>query len=39
MPHDLPQRWMQKGITSKFTDAALRGENFSYQLGIYPLKE
>ncbi len=39
MPHDLPQRWIQKGITDKFTDAALKGENFSYQLGIYPVKE
>jgi len=39
MQHDLPQRWIQKGITSKFTDAALKGENFSYQLGIYPVTE
>jgi len=37
MQHDLPQRWIQKGITSKFEDAALKGENFSYQLGIYPV--
>jgi len=37
MQHDLPQRWIQKGITSKFADAALKGENFSYQLGIYPI--
>ena len=39
MQRDLPQRWIQKGIASKFTDAALRGENFSFQLGIYPVKE
>jgi hypothetical protein len=37
MFHDLPQRWIQKGITSKFSDTTLKGENFSYQLGIYPL--
>jgi hypothetical protein len=35
MKHDLPQRWIQKGITDKFSATALRGENFSYQLGIY----
>jgi hypothetical protein len=35
MPHDLPQRWVQKGIAGQFTDAALKGENFSYQLPIY----
>ena len=39
MPHDLPQRWVQKGVTYKFNDAALKGENFSYQLGVYPVKE
>jgi hypothetical protein len=37
MQHDLPQRWIGKGITNKFTDAALKGENFSYQLGLYPV--
>lgn len=37
MTTDLPQRWIQKGITQKFADAALQGENFSYQLGIYPV--
>jgi hypothetical protein len=39
MPHDLPQRWIQKGITSQFTDAALKGENFSYQLSVYPVNK
>lgn len=38
MLHDLPQRWIQKGATGNFTGTALKGENFSYQLGIYPLK-
>ncbi|OKS86293.1 glycoside hydrolase domain-containing protein [Mucilaginibacter polytrichastri] len=37
MPHDLPQRWIQKGVNSKFSDVALKGENFSYQLSIYPV--
>jgi hypothetical protein len=37
MPHDLPQRWAQKGATGTFRDAALKGENFSYQLGLYPV--
>lgn len=37
MPHDLPQRWIQKGITNKFTGQALKGENYSYQLGLYPV--
>ncbi|MES2378304.1 MAG: glycoside hydrolase domain-containing protein [Bacteroidota bacterium] len=36
MQHDIPQRWVQKGTTTKFADVALKGENFSYQLGIYP---
>jgi len=39
MPHDLPQRWIQKGITNQFADVALKGENFSYQLGVYPVTE
>jgi hypothetical protein len=38
MPHDLPQRWAQKGITPVFNGGALKGENFSYQLGIYAAK-
>ncbi len=37
MLHDLPQRWVQKGASSKFSGEALRGENYSYQLGIYPV--
>ena len=36
MKHGLPQRWFKKGVTLSFTDTAARGENFSYQLGIYP---
>lgn len=37
MPYDLPQRWIQKGITNNFIGEALRGENYSYQLGLYPI--
>ncbi len=36
MIDDLPQRWIQKGVTAKFSHAAMKGENFAYQLGIYP---
>ncbi|MBE9668359.1 hypothetical protein IRJ18_18460 [Mucilaginibacter boryungensis] len=39
MPHDLPQRWITKGVTGSFTGTALRGENFSYQLGVYASKQ
>lgn len=39
MPHDIPERWISKGVTDKFTGSALRGENYSYQLAIYPVKE
>lgn len=36
MKHDLTQRWIKKGIRKAFSDTARRGENFSFQLGIYP---
>jgi len=39
MKNDIPQRWIQKGAQKTFSDKALRGENFSFQLGIYALKE
>ena len=35
MRHDLPQRWIANGVKSIFTGEAKRGENYSYQLGIY----
>lgn len=35
MDTNLPQRWVNKANESSFTDVAARGENFSYQLGIY----
>ncbi|RKR85742.1 hypothetical protein BDD43_6014 [Mucilaginibacter gracilis] len=37
MQHYLPQRWIQKGATLKFTGDALKGENYSYQLALYPV--
>ena len=37
MPHDLPQRWIGKGADLKFSGSALKGENYSYQLGVYPI--
>ncbi|RAJ27036.1 glycoside hydrolase domain-containing protein [Pedobacter cryoconitis] len=35
MEKDLPQRWALKGTALNFTDTADRGENFSFQLGLY----
>ncbi|MGI8952598.1 MAG: glycoside hydrolase domain-containing protein [Chitinophagaceae bacterium] len=37
MTTDLPQRWIEKGVQKTFTDTTLKGENFSFQLGIYAL--
>lgn len=39
MTNDIPQRWIIKGAQKLFTDKVLRGENFSFQLGIYAMKE
>lgn len=38
MSHDLPQRWIQKGLTGRFEGTALKGEYYAYQLGIYALQ-
>ncbi len=35
MRYDFPQWWARKGIVNSFSDTALKGENFAYQLGIY----
>jgi len=35
MDTNLPQRWADKANETNFTDEAARGENYSYQLGIY----
>ena len=38
MKTDLPQRWISKGPSAVFTGTADRGENFSFQLGLYALR-
>lgn len=39
MKNDIPQRWILKGAQKTFKDKASRGENFSFQLGVYALKD
>ncbi len=39
MTKDLPQRWIVKGVQNNFADTTLKGENFSFQLGVYALKD
>ncbi len=39
MKHDIPQRWILKGNQKTYVDRAFRGENFSFQIGIYALKD
>jgi hypothetical protein len=38
MTKDLPLRWIALGPQNKYTATALRGENFSFQLGVYALQ-
>ena len=38
MKNDLPYRWIQKGVQSFFNGEAVRGENYTYQLGVYALQ-
>jgi hypothetical protein len=38
MQHDLPYRWIQKGVGSTFIGTALKGEYYAYQLGVYALQ-
>src|SRR6185437_1883946 len=38
MRNDLPERWIEKGVKTSFTDTAMKGENFAYQLGVFALK-
>ncbi|MEQ8423822.1 MAG: DUF6067 family protein, partial [Cyclobacteriaceae bacterium] len=35
MLHDVPYRWIERGVPTSFSDQAARGENFAYQLGVY----
>lgn len=39
MRNDLPQRWIEKGVQSTFSDTALKGEYLAFQLGIYALQD
>jgi hypothetical protein len=39
MKYDLPERWIEKGIAHTFSDTAMKGENFAYQLGIFALQD
>jgi hypothetical protein len=39
MKHDLPQRWIMSGVKNSFNAEAARGENYAYQLGIYPITQ
>ncbi len=34
----LPLRWVRKGIRSSFSDTVAKGENYTWQLGIYALR-
>ncbi|MDB5137684.1 MAG: hypothetical protein JWP37_4287 [Mucilaginibacter sp.] len=36
MKHDLPQRWILSGAKNVFHGEAAKGENYAYQLGVYP---
>lgn len=38
MKKDLPDRWVTRGIKNIFSDSTSKGENFSFQLGIYALQ-
>jgi hypothetical protein len=38
MKYDLPERWIQRGLKNRFTDTVKRGENFTFQLGVYALQ-
>ena len=39
MKHDLPQRWISKGLQNNFYAETDRGENFTYQLGVFPFAQ
>ncbi len=38
MTSNIPAKWAQEGATNKFISNADKGEYFTFQLGIYPLK-
>ncbi|MDB5278197.1 MAG: hypothetical protein JWR61_3152 [Ferruginibacter sp.] len=38
MKNRIPYRWIQKGLQNSFSDKAARGEQYSYQLGLYAVE-
>ena len=38
MKTNIPYRWVQKNTTNTFSGQASKGENYTYQIGIYALK-
>lgn len=38
MKNDLPYRWIKSGVKRVFSGRADKGENYAFQLGIYPVK-
>lgn len=39
MRNHIPQKWIKDGAKANFADNALRGEYFSFQLGVYAFKD
>lgn len=39
MTDRLPQRWIRTGASETYSGTAKKGENYTYQLGIYALKD
>jgi hypothetical protein len=39
MKNHLPARWMGKAASSSFSGNAAKGENYTYQLALYPLQQ
>jgi len=39
MQNDLPQLWITRGLKNSFSGTASKGENYTYQLGVYPAKK
>jgi hypothetical protein len=39
MTHYLPQRWVKKSLVPAFSGSAAKGENYSFQLGVYAVAQ
>ena len=35
MKHNIPVKWIQDGVTNQFTGRALKGEYFTFQVGVF----